>query len=340
MNLVSPVYALILLRHFERQGMSVARLLQRTGLSPDSLRLAPELSQETFYQVLDNARSEVGAELGFLMGRYTNVLTLGRLGMAMGVAPNLRAALRVVETYTRLHTSYTRVKLGSTLEGLLLTVIFSGVPEELELAHAQAGLMLLQNFAEEVHGRPLQGIRFQFAHGEPEDGNRYREEFHGEIEFDSEAHGILFPTAALDEPSPYYDVESWRDLQLELAQLLNTARQSESQAYTRHVGAYLRSCEPPLPELAEVAVRLNVSERTLNRRLRQEGSSFRELRLELLQTWARRYLSRTEYSVEAIASLLGYQDAANFRRAFKKRQGCTPVDYRSRHPETDSVENG
>jgi AraC-like DNA-binding protein len=44
--------------------------------------------------------------------------------------------------------------------------------------------------------------------------------------------------------------------------------------------------------------------------------------------WARRHLRETGQSVEAIAAALGYQDTANFRRAFRKAQGCTPSEFR------------
>jgi AraC-like DNA-binding protein len=73
-----------------------------------------------------------------------------------------------------------------------------------------------------------------------------------------------------------------------------------------------------------------VSERTLNRRLRGEGSSFREIKSALLQNWARQYLAETGHTVEAIAALLGYQDTANFRRAFRLWEGCSPGEFRRR----------
>lgn len=43
----------------------------------------------------------------------------------------------------------------------------------------------------------------------------------------------------------------------------------------------------------------------------------------------KQYLEQTDLSVEAIAAIIGYQDAANFRRAFRKRVGMTPGQYRS-----------
>lgn len=329
MSTISPVYASILLRHFQRQELPVQKLLDGTGLTPDTLRVVEELSEGTFYKVLGNAHENLGDELGFLIGKYSNVLTLGRLGAAMGVAPTLRHGLQTLENYTRLHNSYVRMKLSTNLHGLWLKLVFPDVAGVLQRVHAEAALLLLQNCFEQIHGGHIEGIQYCFGYAEPGNVHRYAEEFHGKIEFGASAHTLLLPKAVLDEPSPYYSTESWRNLQFELIELLKTARQSEEQAYSRHVSALLGSYEPPLPELGDVAKRLNVSERTLNRRLNHEGASFREIRSELLQVWAQRYLTQTDYTVESIAGLLGYQDAANFRRAFKKTQGCTPARYRT-----------
>ena len=73
---------------------------------------------------------------------------------------------------------------------------------------------------------------------------------------------------------------------------------------------------------------LHTSERTLNRRLQAEGSSFRTLKSDALAAWGKLYLAHTDQSVESIAAALGYQDAANFRRAFRKSVGRSPNDYR------------
>ena len=85
-----------------------------------------------------------------------------------------------------------------------------------------------------------------------------------------------------------------------------------------------------LPDCEPILDRLHLSERTLNRRLQLEGASFRDIKAGVLQYWARLYLAETDLTVEAIGGALGYQDAANFRRAFRKAKGCSPQEYRRR----------
>ena len=68
-------------------------------------------------------------------------------------------------------------------------------------------------------------------------------------------------------PSPYFNDEMWQQATLDLARRIQALEGKEAQPYTQYVDALMRSCTPPLPDLPEVAARLHMSERTLNRRL-------------------------------------------------------------------------
>ena len=113
-----------------------------------------------------------------------------------------------------------------------------------------------------------------------------------------------------------------------LSQDLRQQSESEDTPYKQYIAGLFRTSEPPLPDLGDVAFDLNVSQRTLNRRLQAENASFRQLKSQALARWAKQYLRETEHSVEAIAEELGYTDTANFRRAFRKSEGCSPIEYR------------
>jgi len=78
----------------------------------------------------------------------------------------------------------------------------------------------------------------------------------------------------------------------------------------------------------EAAAALFVCKRTLARKLKSEGTSFRKVREDILSTQAAAYLDDTKLTVESIASLLNYHDSGSFRRAFKRWFGLTPDQYR------------
>lgn len=79
---------------------------------------------------------------------------------------------------------------------------------------------------------------------------------------------------------------------------------------------------------SEVAARLDMSERTLQRYLRREGTHYQQILDELRQKQAMQYLADPEQSLTDIAQALGYIETASFFRKFKTWTGMTPGEYR------------
>lgn len=91
----------------------------------------------------------------------------------------------------------------------------------------------------------------------------------------------------------------------------------------------LRDQPAPLPDLPAMAQRLAVSSRTLKRHLQQAGLSYRQLQDEARYRQACKLLADRRRRVSDVAFELGYNDAANFSRAFKRWSGQTPKAYRA-----------
>jgi AraC-like DNA-binding protein len=82
--------------------------------------------------------------------------------------------------------------------------------------------------------------------------------------------------------------------------------------------------------LAAVAARLHMSERSLQRRLADEGLTFDAILDELRRELALRYLADEKVAIAEIAYLLGYSEPSAFHRAFKRWMGTTPAEARQR----------
>jgi AraC-like DNA-binding protein len=78
-----------------------------------------------------------------------------------------------------------------------------------------------------------------------------------------------------------------------------------------------------------VARELGLSDRTLQRRIIDDGATFRQLLLEVRQELAHEYLNRPEMDVTEVAFLLGYEDSNSFYRAFRTWEGTTPSQLRA-----------
>ena len=82
------------------------------------------------------------------------------------------------------------------------------------------------------------------------------------------------------------------------------------------------------PKQKQIAEALNVSNRTLQRKLKDEGTSFVDLLQDTRMKLAQKYLSRPDRSVVETAYLLGFSEPSTFSRAFKRWTGLAPADYR------------
>ncbi|MDO8650651.1 MAG: AraC family transcriptional regulator [Undibacterium sp.] len=83
------------------------------------------------------------------------------------------------------------------------------------------------------------------------------------------------------------------------------------------------------PSIEIIATQLNLTSRTLRRKLTTQDSSYQTILTDVRKQLAIDYLRKTRMSIEDIASSLGFSDSANFRHAFKKWTGKTPSDFRA-----------
>jgi AraC-like DNA-binding protein len=83
-----------------------------------------------------------------------------------------------------------------------------------------------------------------------------------------------------------------------------------------------------------IAKQLGMHERTLNRRLREEGSTFRQELREIRFSIAKHLLADTNMPLSKIAEVLDYSDETAFSRAFKRWSASTPTEWRARCQQT------
>jgi len=120
------------------------------------------------------------------------------------------------------------------------------------------------------------------------------------------------PPESLDELAERMDVTPVRTMQDAVMQMLQVS---------------IAGGEPSENSVADL---LAINPRTLQRGLKAEGTTFREIRLRLVECQAIRLLSDTDKPLEDIARELGYKEARSFRRVFKERTGFPPSRYRAK----------
>ena len=282
-------------------------------------------------------RSDVGLELGLRIPATAHEA----LGLAAMSAPSVDAALRVVERNYPLISGlykmvYTRGGSGGTIRFLAACALNS----ETRLMHAD---ILVGSFHAQL-SRPLAAalspVTMTFGAERPRHARRYFAMAPGGVEFLPDIPDlvkIFLPNVDLDKRPAMANAQTFRRAERICRQQL--ARLLARNSWRGWTEDWIRSVEYASPNLKAAAAAGNCSTRTLDRRLREEGTSFRKVVAEVRHQQAMEWLGEDHARVSDVAARLGYNEVSNFSRAFRRAAGKSPRRARTR-PSARSARDG
>jgi len=255
--------------------------------------------------------------------RIADALPPGAFGIVEYVcrsAPTLGEALRRWVRYLNLLDD--AVVVGLAVEGdraLLRVEVESEAPAP---ASHELCFALVAKYARELSARPLRIAGVELAHRAPPELAPYRAWFDAPVRFGAETTQLIFPASALDAPLVSSDPALLAILTRAAEELERAVPKDAS--LTAQVKRTLREVlrgEDANVDL--VAKRLGMTSRSLQRRLRDEGTSFNAVREQTRRELATRYLD-DKLSIAEISFLLGFSEPSAFFRAYKRWTGGTP----------------
>jgi len=163
----------------------------------------------------------------------------------------------------------------------------------------------------------------------PKDINLYKEYFNCEIIYNSPENRISFGVsrAKLTEHSNAINHLRIEKKILYFLELSKAIQNSESE-FKNKINFILNHCENNFPDEDTLASQLNMHPRTLRRKLKAEGESFRKLIIDHKMKKAINLLTMTKLNYKQIAYQLGFKSSASFSKSFKKWTGSPPEKYR------------
>ncbi len=178
-------------------------------------------------------------------------------------------------------------------------------------------------------GRPIRPLQVEMTRPGPA-SEPHRSYFAAPVQTGCAQNALVLDRADLDLPFAGHNPELLAILDPSLAASLGEI-EAQSSLPDQVKILIKRRIASGKPDIADIARELGMSERTLQRRITEQGGSFRALLDEARRDLGRRLLSDGRNGIDEIAFLLGFQETSSFYRAFREWEGMTPAQWRSAH---------
>ncbi|HEV8212135.1 MAG TPA: AraC family transcriptional regulator [Vicinamibacterales bacterium] len=313
-------------------GIAVEQALAGSQLEPAHLDVAEtRVSYRQIAAVFGNAaRLARDPTLAFRAGAHMHLTAYGMYGYALLSSPSLAAAVDFAVKYNRAMGPVADISIvrEGGVEIYRHDVLLSPDPGDalyrftLEFAYA-ANMTVCRDLYGESFGYEV--VRVVYA--APVHAHAYGALFRCPVHFGQPANELQLDAASARRAPRMPDAHTYGMASRLCEQFLTEL--AESSGLASVVRRTLVEQMPwRLPSIESMADELAMHPRTLRRRLDAEGTSYRELLVEVRLRLAIEYLRKTRMTNEDIAERLGYSDAANFRHAFTRWTGRSPHEYR------------
>lgn len=323
-----PVTARALLALAEDRGLPAERLCRGLGLSAQTLAQADALisHQQTRALILRAQRMLDEPALGLAVGARETPISWGLVGLAMLTCETLgEAAHYGLERQTESGSLLEHHLIIDGLRAHLTATprVFDLETETFLVEEAFAGTVAI---VRAIVGPSFRPVQVDLAYASDGHHRLYERFFRCPVRFQADEHRLTIETKWLQARLPGYDRITSDLVRHQLNQLLHIPIGQDD--LLESVASRLRHGLQETLRQGDMAGHINVSERTLRRRLAQRETSFRELRDTTRLARARDLLANTGMTIAEVAQALGYADARSFRRAFKRWTGELPTALR------------
>ena len=279
------------------------------------------------------AHAEPFHKLALEYGRYLAIGSHGMLGIAAQSCENLRGACELLCAYIKIRAEGTMASITETDKGLTLVIsddpefFHPDVPEVSQFFE----LMLLTNFeyfCKTVMGNhiPNERLTYRLSQQLPTtcDVTEYFEL--GDLEFDHHQLEFFVPKNWLQVPL----IQDNAELRKLAAQKCEMELQSLSpKDFIQEIRDRIRVKEGTKPSIEAMADQLFMSTSTLQRKLKQQNTTYQTIKQQERLLEAQQLLADDSLSIEDITEMLGFSDSSNFSKSFKSWTGMTPSNCRS-----------
>ena len=322
-----------LVRHLalivEQAGGTLEQLLVMSGLERTPIVGTSERSEQEANAIamLQGAIELTGdPALPLHLGRRFDVASLGSYGFAIMSCAELGDCIDLMKRYQKTVRAGPSWGVFNRSDGIAIRPIVSLGRAGQRRIVSELVFSQLCSTTEFLIRDSLDGAELHLSYEAPSHASDYRALLAIPVIFEQPHSQLVLPEALLKRSVRTVNLAGHTVFQQQCEELLRNHNKIENtsaairRALLHSAGDFLNA--------RQAARSLNMSERTLRRRLDAEETSFREIKEEVKAILAREYLANTKFTVAQVANLLDYTETVNFRQAFVRWHGITPSQYR------------
>jgi AraC-like DNA-binding protein len=326
MTIFAPMVGM-LWRTIESYGVDPRRVISERMYQPGGDgRLAHRIPFDAYQEVVTRAAQLMGdPAAGLRAAEHLHPSHLGALGYAWMASSSLKTAIGRAQRFSRMYHEELEILVTEERDALKTEYRLrhhSPIPDLMADSHLACLLMMCRlNF-----GKSLRPAFVRMRRSPPPDPKLWHDSFGVVVQFDqvenSLAIGNQDAAKRLTGSNPMLVALHEDVIKRQIAEL------DESDIVNRASVAIMDQLPSGGVSEVSVAEALNMTTRTLHRRLDEKDLSFRALLTNLRKELADRYIGDPAYSMTGISFLLGYADTSAFSRAFKRWHGVSPTESR------------
>jgi AraC-like DNA-binding protein len=317
----------ILWKLIEANGHDPGALFRDAGINPNLLnKPGTRVPYASVNKIWAKAAGIVDDPcFGLKVDKFWHPSYLHALGYAWLASHTLREALARFVRYLRIvsEKGFLELKEGPDGFSLVFSLELLGmrIPAQVDMAMAMGLHMCRLNF-----GENLNPIAVKFVHPEPDCSGEYLALFKAPVQFSADNDSMTLSPADVDK---YLMGANPQLAGLNDQVMIEYLGKLEKDDIIDRVTAAIIDMLPSGGVADEkVAAQLNMSVRSLQRRLKEVGTTFRTLLETVRKDLAATYVCDPDIELVEVAFLLGFSDQSAFSRAFKRWTGKSPSEAR------------
>lgn len=312
------------LRALDADAGLLAALVQGTGI--DIGKLDDQdfvLSASALWPLFENAANALGEDWFLGLPILWSIELHSEFGMATRFAPNFGGAIDLLSEFGHVRWPVLRTLRSQTQAGQTLTIVpIAPVSHRHWLATVSIASLAFQTTAKAIVAKGAETIQYRFEGTAPAYASRLEALFDGNLTWGHDRTTIFVPTTLLEQVSPLSNPSAFAAMLASLRAL--AAEQPHLNSFAIRVSQALDGVGTGRIDAEEMARRMKVSRRTLERRLESEGATFRALQTASLKHRLQTLLKDPSLTLEMVAERLGFHDSSSLLRACRRWFGMTP----------------